>query len=1038
MPLDHVDLLAELGWLRRLARSLVGPVGADEDIVQETWLAASRVEGGVSRAWLVSTLRNLAASWHRRESRLRGREVAVARPEAVDADSLVERTEWFGVVLGELRKLNEPYRTTLLLIYQEELSVSEAAERLSIPVDTLRWQRREGLARLRQQLDRESGAGRGWRAAFLPLLGLPSMDLAKGTGAIGAGVKTAALMGGVLMTWKLTTATIVAGLAIVSAFLFLGGDHDRLTIEPTTVDSPEQQSVALTPRLREPVTHGEEPREAQTPARQRQPLAFDPVPLEGPTLAVAVIDESNQPARGARVWVGDTPDPEGGVWESNEQGIALIPLPESDVAYISSSTATHYGQSIIFPAIVGGETSVRLFPDADVTVLIVDGAGNPVAGVPVSRGAKLFDSAKSSKTNSEGLAVLRHVLDHFKFASDSSEFRVGPAILSRERLDVVLHKDHVPSEPVRIVLPPTGSLDVLVLDADGSPNHTAGEVRLVIDPAPGTDRSVPELVELAQRAPLGALTVQLTDGTARVPFIGLGLELLAESRDAEPTKSTFGFAAGPETASARTELTLRPLDVAPMLVGMAHAANGTALAHRKLEGKLSIHSGDAWESSSFEVSTGADGGFELVVDRDLSSNWTSLRKRSLSLTIPGSGPFDVSRSTPTLPDQLVPGPNDLGIVLFEREVPFLTGHELNSNGEAVQLDTAHLVIKVLSDAGRARGVFGTRLVQDDNAFAFFGTTPALDAQLDEVLEAWVWVDGLPKTYKLVLPGDRDVEFVFDEGGSLSGIALVEPSDSAISYYAEFRATDASGVRRSYGKEQLALNGRFDLSGLPLTVGDVVIGAFGTKTVMAKVFGVMPGSDSEDQAQRLHSIRLRNAPNEFALHVLDEAGTGLPGATFESASLEEPIRSYAGGYLFWRADEESVTGVLSAPGFRSEELVLPPGERVVNLRHGPEIIVQPGTLPALPSDASLVVRLRSTGHAEEDVLTPLTGGRYSGFVSGAGEYEVRGQILQRAVPLADLPFSDARTARVIVTDRAGVQEFRVPLDRAAFEALVPAK
>lgn len=74
MRLSANEFLAEFGWLRRLARSLVGGVGAEEDLIQETWLAAARVEGGVLRPWLVGTLRRLAARWHRGESRQRRRE----------------------------------------------------------------------------------------------------------------------------------------------------------------------------------------------------------------------------------------------------------------------------------------------------------------------------------------------------------------------------------------------------------------------------------------------------------------------------------------------------------------------------------------------------------------------------------------------------------------------------------------------------------------------------------------------------------------------------------------------------------------------------------------------------------------------------------------------------------------------------------------------------------------------------------------------------------------------------------------------------
>ena len=39
-PPDHNTLLAELGWVRRLARQLVGDVHLAEDLVQEVLVAA--------------------------------------------------------------------------------------------------------------------------------------------------------------------------------------------------------------------------------------------------------------------------------------------------------------------------------------------------------------------------------------------------------------------------------------------------------------------------------------------------------------------------------------------------------------------------------------------------------------------------------------------------------------------------------------------------------------------------------------------------------------------------------------------------------------------------------------------------------------------------------------------------------------------------------------------------------------------------------------------------------------------------------------
>src|SRR5205823_1008819 len=63
--------------------------------------------------------------------------------------------------------LAEPYRTAVLLRYYEELSAAEIARRTEVPAGTVRWRLKEGLDRLRRQLDERSG---GRRASVVALV----------------------------------------------------------------------------------------------------------------------------------------------------------------------------------------------------------------------------------------------------------------------------------------------------------------------------------------------------------------------------------------------------------------------------------------------------------------------------------------------------------------------------------------------------------------------------------------------------------------------------------------------------------------------------------------------------------------------------------------------------------------------------------------------------------------------------------------------------------------------------------------------------
>jgi RNA polymerase sigma factor (sigma-70 family) len=157
--LDIDQLLRERSWLRSLARGLVGDADAD-DLVQETWLAAL---SGASRpetsryGWLGGIVRNLSHRSHsQRRSPIRAETEAQA-PTAPGIDDLLVQAELQQRLISAVRDLDEPYRTTVLLRYFEDLSVEELSRRMSVPSSTSRTRLQRALAQLRARLIREDG-----------------------------------------------------------------------------------------------------------------------------------------------------------------------------------------------------------------------------------------------------------------------------------------------------------------------------------------------------------------------------------------------------------------------------------------------------------------------------------------------------------------------------------------------------------------------------------------------------------------------------------------------------------------------------------------------------------------------------------------------------------------------------------------------------------------------------------------------------------------------------------------------------------------
>lgn len=187
------QLLKQTGWMKSLARGLVGEDARAEDLVQEAMLVAVARpprNSPVSGSWLARVLRNLAFRSHREEYRRRRREQVAARPDVVSTTpaDLLERAELHRQVVGAVIGLDEPYRSTVLLRFFEELKPKEIARRQGVPVATVWTRLKRAIERLRGSLDREYGGNRrAWQVAFLPLLGYRVVATSASAGAATTG-----------------------------------------------------------------------------------------------------------------------------------------------------------------------------------------------------------------------------------------------------------------------------------------------------------------------------------------------------------------------------------------------------------------------------------------------------------------------------------------------------------------------------------------------------------------------------------------------------------------------------------------------------------------------------------------------------------------------------------------------------------------------------------------------------------------------------------------------------------------------------------
>jgi RNA polymerase sigma-70 factor (ECF subfamily) len=204
-------LLAQRGWVRALARTLVADPAAADDLEQQAWVEALEhppAHAGGLRGWFATVLRRRARDGWRERSRRTARETASARPEGTRSTAeVVAEADAQRRLVDSVMGLDEPFRETILLRYFEDLPPREIAARQGVPVETVRSRNRLALERLRERLDRGHGGNRSaWVAAFVPLTTL-RWEPAAITGTTLSG---STVTGGAIMASKATVGAVVA------------------------------------------------------------------------------------------------------------------------------------------------------------------------------------------------------------------------------------------------------------------------------------------------------------------------------------------------------------------------------------------------------------------------------------------------------------------------------------------------------------------------------------------------------------------------------------------------------------------------------------------------------------------------------------------------------------------------------------------------------------------------------------------------------------------------------------------------------------
>lgn len=151
----------------RFALSLTRDVSLAEDLVQETYLRAFRSwqtfqPGSDARRWLFTICRNAFLRSIERErltvsiddgdpDALRAVQVHASMMED-GTDQILSRVDLAPALTQAIAKLNEPFRSAVVLVDVEGQSYEEASETLEVPIGTVRSRLFRGRRHLQEML----------------------------------------------------------------------------------------------------------------------------------------------------------------------------------------------------------------------------------------------------------------------------------------------------------------------------------------------------------------------------------------------------------------------------------------------------------------------------------------------------------------------------------------------------------------------------------------------------------------------------------------------------------------------------------------------------------------------------------------------------------------------------------------------------------------------------------------------------------------------------------------------------------------------
>ncbi|MGB0952036.1 MAG: hypothetical protein ACPG31_02310 [Planctomycetota bacterium] len=784
------------------------------------------------------------------------------------------------------------------------------------------------------------------------------------------------------------------GLLCLAAFLFLSPpeadslesglsepfvDADPSTPAPLVLDAPSPSKLQRSDASTSSAGSESEPpsKEEAPPTRRIQLLRGDSTtPVADAELWVFANSQLRSTDPAVLQFLREHPDPEergryfSETYRSDADGYVDFPMVESGAQVIARS-----GELFGIDPWFGRNTHIlRLFPDQQTTVRILDHRGQPLAGIPV--GISFYNDddygsigSSAAFTNTDGYAEVRH-LQRWLQPQFPRDIRIGPHLLLKEDLSIPLAAWRAGSHGDCITLPPLGSVTVVVQDYEEESVPGFLGIQLLKDPHPETR---PQSFELeSRRAPSLVTRGETVTSSYHFPHVGLGLELAVHVLGAPFNPDPVGFGPGPWTEGQTVELLAKPPSQESTYQMRLVDEDGRALAHQDLIVIMSIDGDASWRSDAYV--TDKDGNFTFTPGEYEAE---ALHREGLGFRIRSSGDEHFLPKEGSLPPPPEPsGPHDFGEIRMSSAGILASGVVVDEDEEPIP---SIWITATFTDGEEPEDDF---LATDtDGRFTLFQKAPGKSVTLH-----FDHQDYLAQKIE-VAAGTSDLRIQLKKGKVLSGNALFSDGIHPDDFSAKLLDKDGNTL----GSASFRDDGTFSMKSLGSDTGTLAIRHSNQANTFLTIEGITPIAEGEAQDPRLTDIDLRGKVQKAQVLVLGRDQEPIERPRFQADGREGFLRFAFGGsdgVVHVLLGEESAMAAIYVPGYSIQEFEIVPGEQTLQLEGGWEATLQLSPKPVLPPGYHLFIqpwhlntegkiagfasraRFDDTGRAQ--ILVPSTG------------------------------------------------------------------